>query len=146
MIAAPWFRSLEKFFAGGAGFTDASAADLAALGFLPLRELVLGSNPLTDAGVATLVRSKAAAKLVRLDFNDCPFGPAGAKVLTETDLPALEELDLGRVNIGRAGAQALAASPYLKKLKKLTVFEESVGLLGREALMKRFTDQVVSCY
>lgn len=146
LVAAPWFASLERLSLNGCETGDAAADALAAAGFLALRDLDLGGNQLTDAGVTALARSKAATKLTKLSLWNNPFGPAGAKALAETDLPALEELDLSRVDIGRAGTLALAGSPYLKKLTRLTVSAESVGLIGRDALIRRFTDRVVSCY
>jgi uncharacterized protein (TIGR02996 family) len=143
LVAAPWFSNLEQLFAGGNGVGDAGARALAATGSLALRELDLGDNQITDVGVVALVRSRAVTGLKRLDLRNNPFGLPAVKALAETDLPALEELDLSRADIGRTGAQALAASPCLKNLKRLTVSEEFVGLIGREALMKRFTKQVV---
>jgi uncharacterized protein (TIGR02996 family) len=146
LAAAPWFTNLEQFTASNCGSGDAGAHALAEAGFLALRELDLADNGLTDAGVSALVRSKAATKLTKLNVSNNPFGLLGTKALAGTNLPALEELDLSRADIGRPGAQALAASPYLKNLKRLVVSEEFVGLIGREALIKRFTDQVVTCY
>ena len=91
-----------------------------------------------------LARSKAVTKLTKLELAANPFGLDGVKALASADLPLLEELDLGRVAMGRPGAAALAESPHLKNLKRLVVSEEHVGLIGREMLVKRFTDQVMS--
>ncbi len=146
LVGAAWFRQLEAFSAASTHGTDATVSALAALGFIPLRTLDLTDNDLTDAGVTALVRSNAASKLVKLTLSYNPFGASGAKAIADSPLGELEELDLANVKIGPAGAKALAASPHLKKLKRLVVMDESVGLAGREALMKRFTDQVVSCY
>lgn len=146
LIAAPWFPALTQLDLSSTGATDATARALAAHGFCALRELYLHDNRLTDAGVAALMGSKLATKLNKLSFSTNPLGPAGAKAIADAPLPDLEDLNLWDVKIGPAGAKALAASPHLKKLKKLTVSEEHVGLAGREALMKRFGSDVVSCY
>jgi uncharacterized protein (TIGR02996 family) len=145
LFRAPWFRELESFSAAGALGSDPAAAAFAALGFIALRSLDLTSNALTDAGVAALVGSSAAARLTVLTLSNNPFGAPGAKALADAPLAELEVLDLANVKIGPDGAKALAASPHFPKLTCLVVMEESVGLAGREALMKRFTDQVVRC-
>ncbi len=82
-------------------------------------------------------------KLTKLNLNENPFGLPGVKSLADTDLPRLEHLDLCRVACTPAGAKALAASPYFKNLKKFWISEEHTGLAGREALLKRFTDEVM---
>jgi Ran GTPase-activating protein (RanGAP) involved in mRNA processing and transport len=143
IVAASFFRTLEVFQANSTGAGDATAGAIAAHGFVPLRELELAGNALTDAGVEALVRSKAVTKLTKLNLNENPFGLAGTKALADTNLPKLEHLDLCRVSCGPAGAKALAASPHFKGLKKFWISEEHTGLAGREALLKRFTDDVM---
>ncbi|QJX00383.1 leucine-rich repeat domain-containing protein [Frigoriglobus tundricola] len=144
LVAAPWFRRLERFYAIACGGTDATAGAIAELGFVELQELLLGGNQFTDAGVAAIVRSKAVTKLKKLNLSNNPFGAIGVSALAETDLPALEEIDLTRIPCGPAGAKALAASPHLKNLKKLWISEEHIGLIGRETLLKRFGDEVMT--
>ena len=143
VVAAPFFHTLEVFRANSTGAGDATAGALAAHGFVPLCELELANNALSDPGVEILVRSKAATKLTKLNLNENPFGLAGTKALADTDLPRLEHLDLCRVPVTPAGAKALAASPHFKGLKKFWISEEHTGLAGREALLKRFTDDVM---
>lgn len=143
VVEAPFFRTLEVFCANlNEGGPDVAEA-IAATGFVPLRELRLSHNELTDAAVVVLARSKAVTKLTTLDLSDNPFGLEGVQALA-ANLPLLETLDLCRVPLGRPGAQALADSPHFKNLKRLTVSEEHVGLIGREILTKRFTAEVMS--
>jgi hypothetical protein len=144
LAAAPWFARLERFGAGGCGLGDAGAHALASRGPLALRELDLRGNEITDAGVIALARSGAFGKLTALRLGHNPFELSGVSALAAADLPALEELDLSRVRVGRAGALALAASPHLKKLRRLVVTDEFVGVVGRVALVGRFTERVVS--
>lgn len=144
LLRAPFFRNLEVLYVNGISIDDSAIETLTALGFLPLRELEIGLNQITAAGFSALIRSKTVTKLVKLRLNECPIGPMGIQALAETDLPALEELDLRSVPCGPAGAKALAASPYFKKLKQLWISEEHTGLAGREALLERFTNSVVT--
>lgn len=146
VVGAPLFRTLEAFRAGSNGAGPALAVAVAAVGFVPLRELNLRGNRLDDDAVVTLARSKAITKLTALDLSDNPFGLEGVKALASADLPLLESLDLSRVPMGRTGAVALAAAPHFKSLKRLIVSDEHVGLIGRERLTKRFTDRVMSFY
>jgi len=143
VVAAPFFRTLEVFQANGTGAGAATAAAVTAHGFTPLRELELAYNVLSDAAVETLVLAKSVTKLTKLNLNDNPFGLDGTKALAGTDLPKLEHLDLSRVACGPGGAKALAASPHFQGLKKFWISEEHTGLAGREALLKRFTDNVM---
>ncbi|MBM3979807.1 MAG: hypothetical protein FJ304_05905 [Planctomycetes bacterium] len=146
LLAAPWFPALTHLDLSSTGATDVTARALAARGCCAVRGLSLHGNQLTDAGVSALMGSKYVTKLTQLSLASNPFGTAGAKAVADAPMTDLEDLNLSDVKIGPAGAKALAASPHLKKLKKLSVSEEHVGLAGREALMKRFGNEVVTCY
>jgi hypothetical protein len=56
----------------------------------------------------------------------------------------LTELDLDNNKIGPAGAIALAKSKHLKKLASLIVGEKTVGKKGKQALIDRFGESVLS--
>jgi hypothetical protein len=144
VAAAPVFRTLEVFRANSTGAGDATAGAIAALGFVALCELELTNNALSDTGAAALVGSKAVTKLTKLNLNDNPFGVAGTLALAGADLPRLEHLDLCRVACGPEGARALAGSPHFKSLKTFWISEDRVGPAGRAALIKRFTDAVMT--
>ena len=144
LVGGSFFRNLEISRANANETGDGIVDAIASAGFVPLRELSLGGNQFSDAAVTRLAQSKAVTKLTKLDLSNNPFGLDGVKALAQTELPLLEELDLSRVAMGRPGAAALADSPHLKQLKRLVVSEEHVGLIGREMLVKRFTDQVMS--
>lgn len=146
VAGAAFFRGLESFRANYNQAGNALASAIAACGFTALRELALGSNELSDDAIVTLARSKAVTKLVTLDLSDNSFGLDGVRALAAADLPLLESLDLSRVPIGRSGAQVLTESPHFKKLTRLVVSEEQVGLIGRQLLEKRFPDGVMSFY
>lgn len=146
VAGAPFFRGLEVFRATYNESGIAVALAIAGVGFTQLRELNLNSNHLSDDAIIALARSKAVTKLIALDLSDNPFGLEGVRALAAADLPLLESLDLSRVPMGRPGAQALADSPHFKKLTRLVVSEEQVGLIGRQLLEKRFHDGIMSFY
>jgi hypothetical protein len=52
-------------------------------------------------------------------------------------------LDLDANPIAPGGAVALAQSPHLKGLERLTVSARAVGQVGAEALQRRFGEAVV---
>ena len=144
VVTAPFFRAIEVFRANSSGAGDATATALAAHGFVQLRELELANNAISDAGVEVVARSKAVTKLTTLKLNDNPFRAAGTSAVAAADMPLLEHLDLCRVACGPEGARALAAAPHFKSLKQLWISEENVGVAGREALLRRFKDDVVT--
>jgi uncharacterized protein (TIGR02996 family) len=144
VVAAPFFRTLEAFRANATGAGEATAGALAALGPLPLRELELANNALSDAAVGALAGSKAATKLTKLTLNDNPFGKAGTTALAGAELGRLEHLDLCQVACGYDGGMALAAAPHFKRLKKFWISESRVGAGPRQALVERFTDDVMT--
>lgn len=141
MVAAPFFRTLEVFLANGTGAGTATA--FAAHGFLSLRELELAYNALSDAAVGALARSKAVTKLTRLNLNDNPFGPAGTEALAGADVPQLEHLDLCRVACGRRARGRWPRRRTSRATRSSGISEDRTGAAGREALRKRFTDDVM---
>lgn len=144
VVAAPFFRGLEVFRANGTGAGAAAAAALAAHGFLPLSELELSYNALADAAAAALMGAKGVTKLTKLNLSDNPFRLAGTQAVAAAELSRLEHLDLCRVGCGPEGARALVAAPHLTGLKKFWISEEHVGVAGREALLNRFTSDVMT--
>src|SRR5919197_389139 len=63
------------------------------------------------------------------------LGDAGAEVLAASPyLARLTALRLHKNRIGEAGAQALAASPYLANLTRLGLWDNSIGDAGARAL------------
>ena len=144
VVAAPFFHTIEVFQANSTEAGQATSDALTSLGFTPLHDLELANNALTDAAVGALIRAKAVTKLTKLNLSANPFGLAGVTALADTELPKLEHLDLCRVACGQAGAKALATSPHLKSLKNFWISEEHIGLVGRELLLKRFGNEVMT--
>jgi hypothetical protein len=63
------------------------------------------------------------------------LGDAGVEVLAASPyLASLTDLDLSVNQIGDAGARALAASPYLAGLTTLDLYGNSIGDVGAQAL------------
>lgn len=127
---------------------DTGIAGLAALvqgRFPKLETLVLSRNRLGARGAAVLgLSAKRFPALTNLKLWDCNITPEGVADLVRGKLTAnLTALDLQYNKIGPAGAEALAKSRDLKKLKALIVDERSVGKKGRAALLHRFGDSVM---
>ncbi|HEY1190796.1 MAG TPA: TIGR02996 domain-containing protein, partial [Gemmata sp.] len=143
LIGSPFFRGVMSFGACnsalGAGTVDA----LVGAGSLSLVHLALAGNRLGPRAVAALVRSKVASKLKSLSLSRNPIGTDGVRALTETDLPALESLDLGHIRLDREAVQALARAPWRKQLQTLVVSRECVSERGQELLTDRFGKEVL---
>ena len=79
---APWLSTLEL---ASCNLTDSSAAVAlaeAAAAFAPqLRRLVLGSNPIGDAGCRALAAALASSALAVLQLGDTEVGDAGVAAL-----------------------------------------------------------------
>ena len=56
--------------------------------------------------------------------------------------PGLVELDLGHGGFGSAGSRALASSPYLTNLARLSVRWSILGRPGLRALRERFGERL----
>jgi uncharacterized protein (TIGR02996 family) len=81
-----------------------------------------------------VLASAHCPRLRSLELNTCQLGPRGAKALA--DCPRLESLihlDLCDNYVGDEGLAALAASPYLTHLRKLSL-HDYIGAQGAAAL------------
>ncbi len=130
-------------------YCDLGIAGLAmfASGTYPKLEVFdLSRNRLGARGAAILgLSAKRFPALTNLKLWDCNITPDGVADLARGKLFAnLTALDLSYNNIGPAGAVALAQSRHLQNLKSLTVSERAVGKKGRDVLVARFGESVVS--
>lgn len=104
------------------------------------------SDALTDRAAEAIAASSKLNKLEELLLGDSRIGAAGVTALARSPgLPSLERLELHDVPIGAEGALALANSPHLSRLVNLVVTEAEVTEQGKQALEKRFGDDV-SCW
>jgi uncharacterized protein (TIGR02996 family) len=91
-----------------------------------LRRLTLDDNDLGDEGVRVLLRAGWAPGLRSLSLSDNCVGAAGVRALGEAVLPNLRELDLRRNAFGRDCGEALAASPQLGRLRRLSLADNGL--------------------
>lgn len=126
--------------------------------------LFLPGCNITAAGLQILLESPVAPRLTRLNLHGNPLGDQGARAIAECQtLQELESLDLSRSGIGvtlgelllqtlgfsRGAAavrtsplQALTASPYFPKLRRLNVRGNRLFPVDRRALRARFHSHV----
>jgi uncharacterized protein (TIGR02996 family) len=106
-----------------------------------LTHLVVHGNRLGDGGTASLVGSLAFTRMAErdrvIDLRRVQMGPAGAQALAASPaLRAVEELDLEANVLGDAGLAALAASPHLTRLRVLSLRENRISDDGVRALAR----------
>jgi uncharacterized protein (TIGR02996 family) len=106
-----------------------------------LARLVLPGNRLGNEGTAAFVSSLIFTQMAErdglIDLRRVEMGPAGARALADCPaLRAVERLDLEGNVLGDAGLAALAASPYLSRLEVLLLRENRIGDDGVTALAR----------
>jgi uncharacterized protein (TIGR02996 family) len=106
-----------------------------------LARLVLQGNRLGNDGTAALVRSLVFTRMAErdgmIDLRRVEMGPAGARALADCPaLRAVDSLDLEGNVLGDAGLAALAASPYLTHLRVLSLRENRITDDGVRALAR----------
>jgi uncharacterized protein (TIGR02996 family) len=128
----------EITFSGADAAFASFLAGSAYLGFLSGVELVFECE-VGDVGVQALASSPHVRKLQRLNLYHNDIGVAGVTALAGSEyLGALKELSL-RENraIGDAGAEVLAASGLLKRLKHLDLCATGIGGPGASAFLAK---------
>ncbi|QJW93749.1 TIGR02996 domain-containing protein [Frigoriglobus tundricola] len=143
LTGAPFFRALEVFGAEDCDLGNEIVAGLARAGLFELTDLALGDNRIDAAGVAALMRSKAAATLRALRLPRNPLGTDGVIELAGSALPHLRVLDLQGVRLGKEAVLALVKAPWRKQLTRLDISEDCVGDRALEVITDRFGENVV---
>jgi len=106
-----------------------------------LTRLALQGNRLGNEGtrdfVNSLVFTRMAERDAAVDLRRVQMGPAGAHALADCPaLRAVETLDLEGNVLGDGGLAALAASPHLTRLRVLGLRENRIGDDGVRALAR----------
>jgi uncharacterized protein (TIGR02996 family) len=114
--------------------------------FSNLTALDISRNRLGRTGVLALARAaKNFPALTHLRLWDNRLSAEAVQALATSKVcEHLTNLDLSVNNITPRGALALANSKYLTKLGSLVVDEKAVGKKGKQALLDRFGERVVS--
>jgi uncharacterized protein (TIGR02996 family) len=116
-------RRLTELFLRGLHITDAGLAHLATDRWQSLTSLYLFDNPISDAGVAALLRSPGVARWTSLSLMG--KGLTGQSMRAIADCPALANLTTLRLEARRVTARdvtRLLASPHLPRLRQLGLF------------------------
>src|SRR5262249_6991716 len=136
------------------GFVDRSTLHLLGSGkVLPsLEHLDLSLNEYVATDVEVFQQEARFSRLRRLCLRGVFLdGQATQALANAAPLANLRELDLGLNDIGDVGARALALSPHLRRLERLTVSSEQcfyeandfMTQVGKQALCDRFGEAVV---
>jgi uncharacterized protein (TIGR02996 family) len=125
---------------------DLGDADLEVLTSSPhlgeLSTLLLWCNRVGDAGVRALLGG-SLPRLVRLDLSNNTVGDEGAEALAASlFLKQISMLDLTGNRITDAGALALAASPHAAGLAWLELAKNPISPAGLNVLRERFGGRV----
>jgi uncharacterized protein (TIGR02996 family) len=166
LFRQPVFAGLQQLTAWGDIFGDATARAIAAGGMPELRHLDLSiSNSITGEGLRAIARSKGLAKLRCLDIcaNNADDAMANAELIASPQLanltvlrlegdgtagldakvlakpgrgPGLRMLELSRLTLQEAEAQALAACPAVRNLWYLELRNVGLTSSSLEALLR----------
>jgi uncharacterized protein (TIGR02996 family) len=122
------------------GLPESAAIALGRIRAPRLRTLQLDDNPLGNAGVSALLRSRLIAHVRKLDVASCELDDGIVDVLT--DLPsfgALEVLDLANTRLSEHSLITLARAPSLRAIKiQLTANVWELTTRARDELEARF--------
>jgi Ran GTPase-activating protein (RanGAP) involved in mRNA processing and transport len=143
-LATVSFGQLASLDLSGVGATAAGFSGLLASGCLKtLRKLDLYGNDLGEEGAKVVADAQSLSRLEALDLASCGLTAASAQYLARSKhLNGLQELSLysaghrvGQENrVGNEGVEALAASPFLKRLRELYLEDNQVSGRGVKAL------------
>jgi uncharacterized protein (TIGR02996 family) len=157
------FGAVEKLALHGVGMSAAALRTLVNSSHFPgVRSLDISENPVGNEGVEALGASQNFAQLEELQAKGCAIGLSGVRALVSSSrfprlggidlsanhitaevlaeakrswrLPPPKVLCLGWNNIGDAGAQTLAGSPFLVALEVLELPDARLSAWGVKAL------------
>ena len=104
-----------------------------------VRGLGLGRVKLRKPELEALFTCTRLSQVSFLNLTQCGIGVAGSQAAVRAielaALPALRRLALWGNNIGDKGCSALAASPFVARLKILALGKNKLGALGARALL-----------
>ena len=146
LAVAAFARTLAELYLDVCRLGSAGTEALAAGTFPQLTKLELSRNRIGDRGAVALANAaKNFPALTNLRLWNNDIGAEGVRRLADSELLAnVTDLDLNANDITTAGAVALADSTHLTKLRTLIVDEKPVGEKGKQALLDRFGEGVVS--
>ncbi|MCB9587640.1 MAG: hypothetical protein H6718_19715 [Polyangiaceae bacterium] len=124
-------QSLQRLEARNCQLGDEGLAALGG-GSLPLNDLLVDGNKVTETGVSALAQGPLAERLQLLALTTNPIGDGGAKALA--GFKSLKRLSLSRCGLTDVGARALAAGP-VQGLEALFLGENLISDSGAKAIV-----------
>jgi uncharacterized protein (TIGR02996 family) len=139
LLSAPGLPGLTRLDLSG-NFVGASGAELLARAEVPRRLtwLHLGRANLGPEAAAVLAGSPALSRLRVLWLDGNRLGEGIRFVADSPHLARLAQLHLDSNDIDPAGAQALLESPYLQRVRQLSMRNAYITSMEREQLRARF--------
>jgi hypothetical protein len=101
-----------------------------------IRRALPGCPPVVPVGWASAERQTRVADDQQLDLSDNPLNPAGVTARMEAHWRDLTDLDLSGTAAGDAGVQAVAHSPALQQLVRLSLARCRLTQAGLESLLR----------
>jgi uncharacterized protein (TIGR02996 family) len=136
LAASPVISELEDLSSYMNPWTPAGATAL--LNACPrLRRLAIGTEDVRGELAAAFANMPARTTLESLLIDEA-FGPIGARVLAETDLPALRKLYLPEDFTSPAGMHAAAQASFIPQLGLLSLYD--LDATSARALVQRLND------
>jgi uncharacterized protein (TIGR02996 family) len=135
LVGSPRFAQLEMLVLSLNQLDEAGFKCLAGANGGRLRKLDVGTARPGRAGWQALTRSGLLNRVVHLDVETLGLGAEEAADLAGVPLPELSALEMGYNPLGPAGAQSLAAAPWLDQLYVLHLSEAQIGDDGLIALL-----------
>jgi len=142
LLSSPMFSGLKTLDLSAGFIDDIGAKMLAnALSLSELEELNLSDNKFRDEGLQELAKSPYLKNLRTLDVSLCGEWSWGERVtgvglrslVSESALPALEELDLSESAIDTIAAERMAYGFKHQNLRKLSLRNNGIGCMGLQA-------------
>jgi hypothetical protein len=135
LVALPELQGLETLAARFySQISPLGAMALGGAGWSGMRVLLLGQNPVGDAGATSVVRGFPCLEV--LDLWECGCGLSTAETLAARGAPSLRHLQLSSNPIGGQGLAALSASEGLGGLRELDLANCGIDDAGAEALAR----------
>lgn len=136
LTTSQYATNLKNLSIEGSHIGDIGAADLARSPYVHLLELNLTDSKLTVMGFRTLFQSSVVLLLEKFTCKYWLFGtPEAEELAASPNLRNLREINIFQNSIGDVGFEAILKSPNSAKLSKLVLYNNQITTKGIRALV-----------